>query len=150
MGLFSGIEDARLNQGGVYFLAGKYEVEVVRCLTMTSRKKDDLFIVEALIHATSNSARPVGTKASWIVNFKQDAALGNIKSFIAACNGIPAHDEDRIRKEVTDDVCEYAVSDDNPLAGTRLSLSCTEIKTRAGTPFTLHAWETSSAAVAAA
>lgn len=138
MGKFSGIEDASISSGGVYFLAGKYIVKVKRCFTMRSRKKEDLFIVECEIIESTNEDRPAGTSASWVVNFKQDAALGNIKGFIGAANGL--EDEASINAEVTEEVCEYVVSDDNPLAGTVLLLEATDVKTRAGNPFTKHAW----------
>lgn len=146
MGLFTGVEDAKVGQGGVYFLAGKYLVEVVKCFAMSSRKREDLFIVECMIHESNNAERPAGTTASWIVNFKHDAALGNIKGFIAACNGIDPSDEAKVNEEVNEEVCEYAVDDDNPLAGTTLQVTATQITTRDGGPFTLHSWEPVAAA----
>lgn len=141
MGLFSGIGEAQVGQGGVYFLPGEYIVEIVKCFTMRSRKREDLFIAECLIHESTNPERRPGSKASWVVNFKQDAALGNIKGFIAACNGISPSNQKAVDEAVDEESCEYAVDDDNPLAGTRLALSAVNKLTRAGTDFTLHLWE---------
>ena len=141
MGLFSGIGDAQVGQGGVYFLPGEYVVEIIKCFTMRSRKREDLFIAECLIKESNNPERRPGSKASWVVNFKQDAALGNIKGFVAACSGISPSNQKAVDAEVDEESCEYAVDDDNPLAGTLLSLSAVNKITRAGNDFTLHMWE---------
>jgi hypothetical protein len=141
MSLFDGIEDAQVGQGGVYFLPGIYKVRILKCITLKSRKREDLFIVECEVIESDVPERKPGSKASWIVNFKQDAALGNIKGFIAAATGIDPGDTARVNEEVTLDVCEYAVSDENPLAGSVLGLVAVNKKTRAGTDFTLHMWE---------
>jgi hypothetical protein len=141
MGLFSGIGEAQVGQGGVYFLPGEYVVEVVKCFTMRSRKREDLFIVECLIKESDNNERRAGSKASWVVNFKQDAALGNIKAFVAACSGISPSNQKAVDEQVDEESCEYAVDDDNPLAGTMLRLSAVNKITRAGNDFTLHLWE---------
>lgn len=139
--MFDGIEDAKVGQGGVYFLPGRYKVEVDKVFTMQSRKREDLFIAETTILESDNAERKPGTKCSWIVNFKHDAALGNIKGFIAACNGIDPADEAAVNAEVTEDVCEFAVDEkENPLAGSKLDLTAVQKKTRAGGDFTLHLW----------
>jgi hypothetical protein len=140
MGLFDGIEQAQVGQGGIYFLPGNYVVEVLKCITLRSRKREDLFIAECLIHESDNPERRPGVKASWYVNFKNDAALGNIKGFVAAANGIDPGNQGEVDKEVDAEVCEYVVSDQNPLAGTWLLLSCANTKTRSGADFTLHRW----------
>lgn len=139
--LFSGVGDAKVSQGGVYFLPGQYLVEIVKCFAMNSRKREDLFIVECMILESDCFERPVGSKASWIVNFKHDASLGNIKGFLAACNGIDPGNDALVNQEITEDVCEYAVHDENPLAGTRVKLAATATKTKAGNDFTLHFWD---------
>ena len=143
MGLFDGIGNASMSAGGVYFLVGLYRVEIERVLTKRSRKGADLFIVETTILESNNSDRPEGISCSWIVNRSNDAALGNIKKFLAATQGLDPADpdnEDQINEEVTADVVEFAVSDENPLEGIVLDLEATNIKTRAGGDFTLHTW----------
>ena len=143
MGLFGGIEDKDATMSPIYFLPGAYIVEVIKCFVMTSRKKDDLFIVELLIVESDNEERKPETKASWCVNFKQDAALGNIKGFVAACNGIKPVDKDKVNAEITEDLCEYAVDEkDNPLAGVRLKLVCYNKETvKEKKDFTVHIWD---------
>lgn len=140
MGLFTGIEDAKISAGGVYFVEGLYIVEIVKVSTIRSRKNEDLFIVETEIQSSSAPERKVGTTCSWVVNLKQDAALGNIKAFIAAANGIDPADTEQVKQEITEEVVEFACSDDNPLAGTKLNLECVAIKTKAQKDFTLHKW----------
>jgi hypothetical protein len=130
----------------VYFIEGHYQVEVVRVFTMRSRKKDDLFIVECKILESDNAERRQGMRASWVVNLKQEPALGNIKGFVAAANGIDPADEKQVNAEVTEEVVEFACGDDNPLEGTIMELECVAITTRAGNPFTLHKWQAAEAA----
>jgi hypothetical protein len=143
---YAGIKDAKANAGGMYFLANKggqpanYAVKVLRCVDMVSRKKDDLFIVECEITKSDCPERPVGMKPSWVVNLKQDAALGNIKGFIAAANDIDPSDSAAVDEAVDEEAVEMAVGTDQPLAGTELNLTCLMIKTREGGDFTLHKW----------
>lgn len=161
MGFFGGIGAAKVGAGGIYFLANRaadhtpekphwlpalYRVKIKSITTMNSRKKDDLFIVEAVIVTSNCPDRPAGTKASWVVNLKQDAALGNIKGFLAAVNGIDPGNEEAVNAEVTEAVCELAVSKEQPLTDEEVMLECTMIETRAGKPFTLHRWSPVSAA----
>lgn len=140
MGLFKGIKDAKANQGGLYFLPGTYKVEILRVSTMTSRKREDLFIVECEILESDCPDRKPGMRPSWVVNLKQDAALGNIKGFVAAANGIDPSNSAEVDEHVDEDACEIACSTDNPLKGTVMGLTCVNIKTREGNDFTLHKW----------
>jgi hypothetical protein len=140
MGLFDGIENAPMGGNFVYFLPGKYRVKVIKCFTMRSRKRDDLFIVECEILASDCPDRKPGMQASWCVNFKHDAALGNIKQFIAACNSIDPADEVTVNAEVSEEVCDYTVSDDNPLAGIEVNLTAVNTKTKEKKDFTIHDW----------
>lgn len=156
-GFFGGVETAKYGSGGVYFLCNKgpsykdgktadqwtpalYQVEVVELTTMTSRKKDDLFIVEGKIIKSDCPERKVGMKCSWIVNLAQDAALGNIKGFIAAANGIDPTNEEEVNANVDEAACDVAVSEDQPMRGQLVDLECVMIETKAGKPFTLHRW----------
>ena len=141
MGLFDGIENAPMGGNWVYFLPGKYRIKVIKCFTMRSRKRDDLFIVECEILESDCPERKIGMQASWCVNFKHDAALGNIKQFIAACNGIDPADEAAVNAEVSEEVCNYAVDEkDNPLAGIEVLLTAINTKTKEKTDFTIHDW----------
>lgn len=135
-GLFTGANEAKVGGGGVYFLDGIYRVEVVRAFVMQSRKKEDLFIAEFKILESDNDARRAGMRCSWCVSLKQDAALGNIKGFVAAATDTDPEDD----QEDWEEAIEMAVSKDNPLAGAIVDLEATTVKTRAGNDFTKHTW----------
>lgn len=149
MGMFASIDKAKVSGGGVYFLPGKYVVEIERCFTLKSRKNAHLAIVECLIKESDNPARSAGTRASWVSNLDgQDAAMGNIKAFLAIANGLDTTDEKLIDENVDEAMAAYCFgeSNENPLAGYTMSLQCTTVKTRAGNDFTKHMWSLISAA----
>lgn len=141
--LFDGIEDAQISGGGVYLLDGVYLVQLIRVFTLVSRKKEDLMVVEFTILKSNNSLRAVGSRASWVVNLKQDAALGNIKAFAIAAGTTP----DEAPPTIDSAAIEFIVSKENPLEGTQVAVQCTTITTRAGTPFTKHEWSPAHTAV---
>lgn len=145
-GLFGGIGDAKIGMGGLYFLQGLYRVRIIRFFAMESRKKEDLVIAECEVLASDVAERKVGMKPSWVVNLKQDAALGNIKGFLAACLGLDPNDTEAVNERITEDFCEEAVSEDNPLAGIEVNLEAVNIKTRENNDFTLHKWSPAEAA----
>jgi len=140
MGMFAGIESARVGGGGIYFLQGIYRVEIVKVFAMKGRKGDDLFIVETKILESDNAERRVGGSCSWVVNLKHEPALGNIKGFIAAANGIDPTNKAEVDSQVNEEAVEAACHADNPLEGIIIDLEATEIKTKAGGDFTLHKW----------
>lgn len=134
--LFDGIEDAQISGGGIYLLDGNYLVQLVKVFTLVSRKKEDLVVVEFTILKSTNSLRAAGSRASWVVNLKQDAALGNLKGFAIAAGTTPGEEPPSIDAAAI----EFIVSKDNPLEGSQVAVQCTTITTRAGTPFTKHEW----------
>jgi len=140
MGMFAGIESARVGSGGVYFLAGLYRVEIVKVFAMRGRKGDDLFIVETKILQSDNAERRPGGSCSWVVNLKHEPSLGNIKGFIAAANGIDPNNKGEVDSQVNEEAVEAACHADNPLEGIIIDLEATEIKTKAGGDFTVHKW----------
>lgn len=134
MGLFSGIDGADPNNSGVYIIPGIFDVEILELKTINSRKGDALFIVETNILASSSEERPVGTKMSWVVNFRHDPALGNVKAFIAACGDCDFDDVD-------EEAAEMAVSTEQPFKGTVVKARATNTTTKAGNPFTVVDWK---------
>jgi len=141
MGVFDTIGNAAVGQGGNYLKSGhQYLVEVLRALMKRGRQGEQFFIVELLIHESDDSTNPPGFRASWTVNMKHDASLGNIKWFLGACYGIPVADKQRLDTEITSQVAEFAVSEQNPLAGRLLEVAVHEVPTRAGGKFSKHDW----------
>jgi hypothetical protein len=124
-----GDADARLNS--VYPVAGVYPVLQVDAMKMiTSRKGDDVFIAEFDVLESLCPDRPAGTRMSWAVNFRHDAAAGNVKSFIAAVMNSDA-------SEVDAESARYACSPENPCSGRLVRLEATETITKSGSPFTV-------------
>lgn len=134
MGLFSKVNDASVNGGGVYFLAGVYKVKITAVKAVLSRMGENMFVIETEIVESDNAERRPGTKCSQVINLsKHESAPGNIKGFMAAALDVPAD-------HITEDECDLACSEANPLAGTIMRLTCTITKTRRNTDFTIHQW----------
>ena len=158
--MFNGIGEATIGQGGTYFLDGHYSVELMRVFMLKTRDRKDLFIAECKILESDNEKRPVGSKASWCVNMGLDAALGNVKEFLAACYGADPRSPEQVKQAFTDQqgrdttvaTAEYSVSDANPMAGVKVRLEAftKEKKTKKGEYFTVHVWSPYSAVPAAA
>ena len=149
MGKFGGMQEAKIGQGGVYFLEGRYTVRVVKVFMLDSRRSGDLFTIEAIILKSTCPQRPVGLKCSWQVKMGQDMALPNIKGFLAACAGAdPSNDlevraafTDQDGRDISEETAEMAVSDENPLAGIDLDLVVVTISTKEKKmPFSKHSW----------
>ena len=156
MGFFTGIEGKTPSRGGVYFTANKgpghtlqdpewlpalYVVRVKAIKTFVSRRDEKMFVLEAEILKSDNPERKPGMVVSWLVNLsRQEAGLGNIKGCIAAINGIDPGNERLVLQEVTEPVCDFAASEDQPLTGKVVGLECIMIKKRDGGDFTLHRW----------
>lgn len=129
MGIFSGIEDATVMQGGVYLLPGKYTLRIEACKIGKSRKGEEFFVAEFTILSSSNAQRPVGSRCSWMVMRRFDSFLANVKGFIAAALSCT---ED----EVTSQVSEGIVGPEQPLTGSLIEAQAVEIMTKKNLPFT--------------
>lgn len=138
MSKFAGIGEASSTRGGNYFKPGLYAVRVRECKLITSRQKDDLFIVECEVLKSSHESIVEGSTASWIVNMKHDASLGNIKGFLAAAL-------DCLEEEIDEEACELAISKENPLKNAEVDLECVLLTTRKGGEFTKHMWSPAEA-----
>lgn len=142
MGYFSNAGTAPLSMAGIYLNEGhKYLLEIADVKMITSRKGDNLFCAEFVIHESDDPKLGPGFKPSWLTNLKQDAAMGNIIVFVGAVNGIDSRDEPSLRANVTEDVLEVVVSPKNPLRGRYVQVITKNKKTKAGNDFTMHYWE---------
>lgn len=131
---FDAVGSSTPNEGGVYPVPGVYPVLFCDVLKMTqSRKREDLFIAEFDILESQVEERRAGTRMSWVVNFKHDAAPGNVKLFLAALLDIPPG-------EVDAEGAKYACSAENPCHGRLIRLEATNTITKAGNDFTLCKW----------
>lgn len=131
---FSRIADSDPAASSAYPEAGLYPLLFVDVLKMIrSRKGDDVFIAELDILESNVASRPKGTRMGWAVNFRHDAAPGNVKSFLAAAFNVDVEDIDK-------EGVKEALSDSNPAHGRLVRLEATDIKTKAGNPFTRCNW----------
>lgn len=133
---FNQIGGSTPSQQGVYPIPGVYPVLFLDSMKIIkSRKGDTLFIAEFDICQSEVPTRPVGTRMSWIVNFRHDASPGNVKMFMAALMGITVD-------EVDAEGAKFACSDKNPCRGKLIRLEASETITKSGNPFTVCKWHT--------
>lgn len=128
-GLFSGIEQARTSEGGVYLTPGNYTLEIQAVKTGRTRQNRNFFVVEFNIIESDVPDRKAGMNASWMTMLDFDAALGNIKKFVAVAAGVEIADVD-------EPGVEAVVSESNPLKGTKIRCQAVNVKTQRGGDFT--------------
>lgn len=134
MGIFGGISEADSYQSGNYVIPGIFYFEIDALKHVEGRRGEQFFIAEVRTLYTTTSERPVGGSQSWIANLtKHDAALGNVKAFLAAAAKVPI-------EEVDEGGAEAAVSSENPFRGFLIKCEAIEITTKAGRPFTKCNW----------
>lgn len=136
MGLFTGINDAKYSEGGIYFLDGNYVVQIEDLKSGTSRQKVDYFAAECRILQSTNPARPIGTLVTFWVGIKPDTpALADIRRFLAVAGDCDDNDVD-------DRAAEMSVSEEQPFRGVVLRAAATTITTaKKKLPFTKVVWE---------
>ena len=130
MGLFDGIENVQVTQRNEYLKAGQYLLEI-QAIKMgeSSRTGEGFFLSEFKIIESSNAELPPGAPVTWMTMKRFESFLKGIKAFIAAAAGCTID-------EVTQAICDAAVSEDQPLAGVRVSAFAKDIKTKKGGDFT--------------
>lgn len=139
---FSGIGSAQVGKGGNFFKPGTYLVQIKSCLFKVSRKRDDLYIIEATICkalASGEGSNMENSSASQVLNLtKHDAAMGNVKGFLCALLNCKEEDLSDAEWEAA---AELSCSDEQPFAGNYALVEVREVKTKAGGDFTLHQWQ---------
>lgn len=138
MSNFSGIEKATVMQGGVYPVPGAYTLKINQVKEGKTRHKEDFFCAEFEVIESDAADRPVGTPMSWIVMYKHDSALNNIKSFFAAAAQLPA-------ETITEEVSLKFIGEKQPLAGRVVKAIATNVKTKSGGDFTKMVWNPANA-----
>ena len=129
MGLFDGIENVQVTQRSEYLKAGQYLLEIQAIKMGESRNGEGYFLSEFKIIESSNPELPPGAPVTWMTMKRFESFLKGIKAFIAAAAGCTID-------EVTQAICDAAVSEDQPLAGVRVSAFAKDIKTKKGGDFT--------------
>lgn len=159
MGAFSGLRKAKSTKGGNYIQPGNYLFQIKRVKMQQGQVGGKLwFIAELLVLKSEQTVddirpNPINTEPSMVVEVstkdfddmtpKEQLGLGNIKAFLYAAfsalaisEGAKPPEEDDIGEEAAD----MAVSEDNPLAGVRLSGKAFHKDTQRGGVFTRVNW----------
>lgn len=143
MGLFTGVEEAKMFQGGIYAKEGRYEVAIQSMKMIESRKKENFMVVEFEILSAKKTGTQepsgVGVKASYMMKAGQDSFLGNAKAVVTAATAeLSGEDFDSVKVTTAD--MDLAVSDENPFNGVVLNLDVVAVKTKKGTDYSKHIW----------
>lgn len=127
-----------------FFKAGfRGQLQIDKCIHMTTRKGDAAFIAEFTVLSTSNPNEfPVGAKRSWYQSLKEETGHDAVILFLYAALGLDkARDGEKIAKDVAPKqsaLLNAAVGPRNILATKKVALETAEITTKAGKPFTKH------------
>lgn len=130
MGVFGNIGNAKYSEGGVYLGPGVFRLEIVAVKVFKTRKGQQAFCAEFIVHESSNKDHQPGSTCSWMVTLDKEPAMGNIKQFIAA---VYETDMDEVTEAVADMVTD---EEKNPTKGMFVRASANQIKTRKGGDFT--------------
>lgn len=116
MSLFKGIGKVEVKRSAEYFPEGTFTVEVNRVKEHTKQTGQRYFIVEFNVLESTAPELPAGSAAQFMETFKyMEKGLARVKQFILAASGADASPD-----EVTEQVCEAVVGEDQPLAGKKI------------------------------
>ncbi len=131
MGLFDGIENAKSSDQLPKITPGRYRLKNQATKSFTSRKGIPFFIHEFLVlESQGEGALAAGTQGCHMIALNKDAALGNVKGYMAAAL-------DETEAQITAVEVEEAVSPDQPIKDTVTEAYAYLIKTKAGNDFTV-------------
>jgi len=92
MGRFEGLGKAEVSGeggGGKYFAEnGKFSVTVTRVFFYTSRKKQDMVILDCRVEWSNLSENPTGSQASYCIKASYPNFDGMLKAALLACMGV--------------------------------------------------------------
>jgi hypothetical protein len=130
--MFKGVEKAKVSRSANYARPGRYIAFVRKVETGKNRKKEGFAVVNLvclmdLSEGTVDNPHRPGEEFSDMMMEKFDSFLGNFKGMVTALTGYP---EDQITQEV----CEYVTSEDQPLAGLVVEMENIERQTKESTP----------------
>lgn len=144
--VFAGIDDVDPNgQRNPYLEEGSYVLEVESCRILDSRDKRTYYLVELKVIESDNDSRPADMMVTWMTDLDKDMGPVNVKRFIAAVNGIDPNSP-QAKSEITEEICEFSISDDQPLKGMQVFCEVVKVETRQKTEFSEHRWRPLEAA----
>jgi hypothetical protein len=124
MGLFSGVENEKPSEGGVYFEPGQYVWRIDACKQGKNRHGIGFAVVEGTILKSTNPERPPGMKCSWMQMKGKEGWLGRVRGFAMEASGADL-------EEVDEAAVEAIFSDENPLDGVIVNVDAFTTETKA-------------------
>lgn len=119
---------------------GEFLVRIIKVKDVDGREGDVFFIIEFEILKTSHESAVVGRAYSHVIKYNHEMGPPNVKRFILAANGLDPNDEEN-EDQADEDATDYILSEDQPLAGQEMDLTCEVIRTKKKKePFTKHIW----------
>lgn len=152
MGVFSGMKEAKSWQSGNYIKEGRYLFEILRLKHIESQKKKgkELFIAELRVVESEQTGdkkpHAVGSEVSFVVNLNgdyPDYALGDVRDFLYAAYCAWALDKGEdppALEDIGEEATLYALSEESPLAGVRVTDYAWDKQREAKNPITKHKW----------
>ncbi len=143
MGKWGKASDAKASGDSLPTLpAGKHKIRITKVKDIESRKGNLLFIPEYEVLQTTNEEVKVGGFYSQVIKFNDDMGPINVKRFVLASEGYDPNDEKNENAiEDLEDVIEYIISDEQPLAGLEMEVTVDVIITqKEKKPFPKHIW----------
>lgn len=119
---------------------GEFHVRLSKIKDIEGRSGDLFFIIEFQVVKSSHADVMEGRFYSQVIKYNQDMGPVNVKRFVLSANGLDPNDEEN-EDEVDGDATEYVLSEDQPLEGLEMDLSCEVVLTKKKKePFTKHTW----------
>lgn len=134
---FKGINESS-KKGYGYFKPGHYELTVDYITVATNFAGIASFLVEFVVDKSDNPEIPAGTKRTWMQKLAPDTiAKPVLKAFISELCGLSPEQE----KTMVEELCNKAISKDNPLKGTKVKVEFFMKKTKSGGDWTEARWQ---------
>lgn len=128
MGIFDKIGEASAPANTNYLGEGRYLLRIDACKIKEDRNGVDMFVMETtIVNVIQAGDHREGEEASHLVKRTSDYFLPEIKGIAIAVTGATAD-------QITPEVCEEIVSDDQPFAGLVLEYVGSQVETKNSTP----------------
>tara|TARA_R110000824_G_scaffold22371_3_gene81981 strand:+ start:1115 stop:1540 length:426 start_codon:yes stop_codon:yes gene_type:complete len=118
MGMFAGVSEVSVRTKNRYLEPGNYTVEISAIKSgRQNQTEKPYFVAELDIVETDNEDFHVGETVTWMtmVHSYKKYFLEDVKNFVSIVMGADP-------EEVTEEVCEFVASEDQPLVGKRLAV----------------------------
>ncbi len=140
MSIFGNIQNASISQSGPKLPDGFDGICEVVKTTVVNGFNGQAFVAEMVVHETNLPAEaPVGYRPSWTANFKHANTAGNILCFLGSACGIdPKTQEQQMRQSITPQMCDFAVSEQQPMRGRFVRVTTEQITTKSDRDFMKH------------